>query len=707
MKKKYPKPEISLYKILRAMLFLAIGMQLIVISQLYFSDTELMGQPLKLVMRMIRGITLTFAAALILAYPTLRLIGFLNDRFPWKAMPFKRFLIQFMAALTGGLLVTPVVVFPAIWFFGLDSDFETLKNNLYYMIILHIFLMLLLEALLYSDDSARLKLKTENLQQELIYEAERRVLMEAKITAEREKAEYARRMIDQEKRLNQQLQDAIIKQELLSAELHQSREQLQSILSNLAGAAFRCRFDEHYTMIYISEKIFDICGYHAHAFISEQIVGFDSIIHPEDRTYCRSTISEALIADCQYDIEYRLLHKNGEIVWVHENGKAIRNAENELLFIDGIITDVSRRKEAEHAAKESEQNFKDLMDFIPQPVFELDMQGNVVFGNKAGFAFFGPAPDEPGKMISALDCFVKEDIPRILESFKRSNEGLLTEPSEYTAIKHDGSYCPVLVFGSPIIKDGKITGRRGIIVDISEQKRQELKLLKAKEELEKINNTLEQSVAERTKELTEANTKLLKLQKENLQSQFEVLKQQVNPHFLFNSLNVLTSLIKVDPDLAESFTERLSKVYRYVLENKDKDLVNLSTEIEFLHAYLFLLEIRFMNKIVVEINVEKSWYDHLILPLAIQLIIENAIKHNTFSKSQPLQIRIYVDEDQHLIIANNLNIRETKPLSTGVGLENIIQRYALITEAKPAFSKANGHFMASLPMLKPDKSTQA
>jgi LytS/YehU family sensor histidine kinase len=245
-----------------------------------------------------------------------------------------------------------------------------------------------------------------------------------------------------------------------------------------------------------------------------------------------------------------------------------------------------------------------------------------------------------------------------------------------------------------------VVGRRGIIIDISERKKQELKLLNAKEELERINNTLEQSVAERTKQLTKANTQLLKVQKENLQSQFEVLKQQVNPHFLFNSLNVLTSLIKIDPDLAESFTERLSKVYRYVLENKEKDVVSLSTELEFLNAYLFLLEIRFMNKISIEIRIDKSYYDYQILPIAIQLLIENAIKHNTFSKLDPLKIEIFVDDQQKLNIINNLNIRETKFVSTGVGLENISRRYALVSDKKPEFSKTKEHFIAKLPLLK-------
>jgi LytS/YehU family sensor histidine kinase len=261
----------------------------------------------------------------------------------------------------------------------------------------------------------------------------------------------------------------------------------------------------------------------------------------------------------------------------------------------------------------------------------------------------------------------------------------------------------VLIYGSPIIRDGKVVGRRGIIIDISERKKQELKLLKAKEELERINNTLEQSVAERTKQLTEANTQLLKVQKENLQSQFEVLKQQVNPHFLFNSLNVLTSLIKIDPDLAESFTERLSKVYRYVLENKEKDLVSLSIELEFLNAYLFLLEIRFMKKLLIEIKIDKSYSDYQILPIAIQLIIENAIKHNTFSKAQPLKIEIFVDEQQRLNIVNNLNVRETKLVSTGVGLENINRRYALVSDQKPEFIKTSVQFIAKLPLLKSEK----
>ncbi len=213
------------------------------------------------------------------------------------------------------------------------------------------------------------------------------------------------------------------------------------------------------------------------------------------------------------------------------------------------------------------------------------------------------------------------------------------------------------------------------------------------------NKNLEKIVQERTEELTKANTQLLKLQKENLQSQFEVLKQQVNPHFLFNSLNVLTSLIKIDADLAETFTEQLSKVYRYVLENKDKDIVPLRVEMEFLHAYIFLLNIRFKDKIFVNITVNDSFSEMNVVPLALQLLLENAIKHNSFSKKSPLYIDIHVSDDMYLVVANNLQNRENQMVSTGVGLENIRKRYELVSQKNPVFQMKDDKFVAQIPLL--------
>lgn len=214
------------------------------------------------------------------------------------------------------------------------------------------------------------------------------------------------------------------------------------------------------------------------------------------------------------------------------------------------------------------------------------------------------------------------------------------------------------------------------------------------------NKKLEKVVKQRTEELTSVNTQLLVLQKENLQSQFDVLKQQVNPHFLFNSLNVLTSLIKLEPDLAEKFSEQLSKVYRYVLENKDFEMVDLNTELNFLDAYLFLLNIRFVGKLHVNLNVPTENRSDKLIPLAMQLLIENSIKHNVMSKTNPLTIDIFVDNDNWLNIVNNLQERPSQLTSTGLGLKNIVNRYELLGFTTPIFEKTENQFIAKIKLVK-------
>jgi len=234
-------------------------------------------------------------------------------------------------------------------------------------------------------------------------------------------------------------------------------------------------------------------------------------------------------------------------------------------------------------------------------------------------------------------------------------------------------------------------------VKIEEQKNEYTRQLIEQEK--ELNKKLEDTVKERTRDLTMANTQLLKLQKENLQAQFDVLKQQVNPHFLFNSLNVLTSLIKLEPNLAEKFSEQLSKVYRYVLENKDNELVDLNTELNFLDAYIFLLNIRFVDKLRVNINIPEERRSDLIIPLAMQLLIENAIKHNIMSKSEPLTIDIFIDSENFLNIVNNLQERPTQLVSTGVGLKNIQNRYLLLNNTEPTFEKTTTLFIARVPLV--------
>lgn len=692
-------------KLFKLVLGMALVLQLIVITYNHFSGYHELNSFVEFIMRVIRGIIYSMLAGFAIAYPDLFVIQFLNKKFQWSNGVLKRSAIQFILMLLIAIIVSSLLTTFANWISSYPQGLRNvLFNNILIYCVVNAFFMSILEAWIYLDESMKEKLRAEKLHQELIMEAANRAMFEAQIHMEEEKNQYAQKLIEKEKQLNQELAEEVKKREAIAQKLNESREQLNSILTNLAGAAYRCYQDEHYTMKYISEKIFEISGYHASEFTDNSIISFASIIHPDDRDYCRKKILEAINDRNHFEFEYRIIHKDGHVVWVSENGKGIYNGKAEITYLDGIIIDITRRKEAEYAAAESELNYKELMDLLPQPIFELDIEGNILFVNGSGRDFFGIVmPDNPNEKISALDYMVKEDVPRVQEKIKESNLAYLPTPNEYTVKRPDGSRCPVLIYGSPIIRNNKVVGRRGIIIDISERKKQEEKLLKAKEDLERINNTLEEIVAERTKQLTEANTQLLKLQKENLQSQFEVLKQQVNPHFLFNSLNVLTSLIKVDPDLAESFTERLSKVYRYVLENKEKDLVSLITELEFLGAYLFLLEIRFMKKLIVSIKIDKSFYDYQILPIAIQLIIENAIKHNTFSKAKPLKIEIFVDDQNRLNIVNNLNIRETKFVSTGVGLENINRRYALVSDQKPEFVKTAEHFIAKLPLLKPER----
>lgn len=180
-------------------------------------------------------------------------------------------------------------------------------------------------------------------------------------------------------------------------------------------------------------------------------------------------------------------------------------------------------------------------------------------------------------------------------------------------------------------------------------------------------------------------------------AQFESLKNQIDPHFLFNSLNVLSSLIEENPESAQKFTTSLSKVYRYVLEQKDKELVSVTEELNFAKTYMNLLLMRFENSITFEIP-ENTTEDAKVVPLSLQLLLENCIKHNIVSSSKPLHIKISV-EDNQLVIENNLQKKEILTDGKGVGLQNIINRYALLTERKVRIFQDEKSFKVYLPLL--------
>ncbi len=181
-------------------------------------------------------------------------------------------------------------------------------------------------------------------------------------------------------------------------------------------------------------------------------------------------------------------------------------------------------------------------------------------------------------------------------------------------------------------------------------------------------------------------------------ARFDALKNQLDPHFLFNSLNVLTSLIDENPRQAQKFTTSLSKVYRYVLEQKNKDLVTVNEELDFAKTYVSLLKMRFEDSIVFDIPDKASNPDAKIVPLSLQLLLENAVKHNVVTSSKPLHIKVF-EENGTLLVSNNLQEKQVVKKSSGVGLQNIKQRYAILTDKDVGIDKTSSEFSVSLPML--------
>lgn len=182
-------------------------------------------------------------------------------------------------------------------------------------------------------------------------------------------------------------------------------------------------------------------------------------------------------------------------------------------------------------------------------------------------------------------------------------------------------------------------------------------------------------------------------------AKFAALKNQLDPHFLFNSLNVLTSLIDENPRMAQKFTTSLSKVYRYVLEQKNKELVTVDEELKFAKTYMTLLKLRFEDSIIFEMPEQSINPDAKVVPLSLQLLLENTVKHNVVMPQKPLHIKIYED-DGFLIVENNLQPKEVvKSSSSGVGLGNIQQRYAILTKRAFTVHKTETAFIARLPIL--------
>ena len=200
------------------------------------------------------------------------------------------------------------------------------------------------------------------------------------------------------------------------------------------------------------------------------------------------------------------------------------------------------------------------------------------------------------------------------------------------------------------------------------------------------------------KELNDNKVKEHQIVAKTETAKYESLKSQIDPHFLFNSLNVLTALIGENPEQAEKFTTKLAKVYRYVLEQKNKDLISLEEELSFARVYMDLLKMRFEDAVLFSIPDEVSNPALKIMPLSLQLLLENAVKHNSVSEQAPLNIEI-IEQDGYLIVSNNYNPKSSLEKGTKIGLKNIIDRYKLITQKEVRISKSNAQFVVALPLL--------
>jgi len=190
------------------------------------------------------------------------------------------------------------------------------------------------------------------------------------------------------------------------------------------------------------------------------------------------------------------------------------------------------------------------------------------------------------------------------------------------------------------------------------------------------------------------------LKKENLQSQLESLKQQVNPHFLFNSLNTLSYLMRKDVDRAEVFVDELSKVYRYLLQSNEDTLIDLDRELQFIQSYFHLLTTRYGEALQMKVRVAEEYKAYYLPSLTLQLLVENAVKHNIIDKTMPLVIEVYTNGNAQLIVKNNIQRKMLKLPSNKVGLTNIAAKYKLLNQPDIEITETEQTFTVEVPLIK-------
>ena len=189
------------------------------------------------------------------------------------------------------------------------------------------------------------------------------------------------------------------------------------------------------------------------------------------------------------------------------------------------------------------------------------------------------------------------------------------------------------------------------------------------------------------------------LQKESVRSQLEALRNHLDPHFLFNNLNILSTLIDTNKDLSKEYLEKFAEVYRIILQNEVSELITLKKELDFIKSYVYLIKIRFQDDIRIDLEVPDQLKMKMIPPLSVQMLIENCIKHNAITETSPLNINIYTEKDKYLVVSNNLKPKKIIGDKKSSGLENISNRYSYFTEEELKIERSETHFMVRIPLL--------
>jgi uncharacterized membrane-anchored protein YhcB (DUF1043 family) len=191
------------------------------------------------------------------------------------------------------------------------------------------------------------------------------------------------------------------------------------------------------------------------------------------------------------------------------------------------------------------------------------------------------------------------------------------------------------------------------------------------------------------------------LKSEALKSQFETLKNQLSPYFLFNSLTALKTLITEDPETAQNYVNNLSKALRYTLQSNEKKLVTLKEEMDFTESYLYLIKMRFNTNLTIIIDINNIYSEYNLPPLTVQTLLENAVKHNEISKRNPLTIAIRTDENANMLISNNIQMKITQEEGTGIGLTNLSKQFQILFGREISISNENNEFTVMFPLINP------